>query len=434
MNSYCRYMMPGLFLLFSVGSKSQHNTPLPYPCDTLDSEAYEFLHLSENRITDPDHTLLSFYRSLSELEREGTPLSDTVAPPVVSLLHIGDSHIQAGFLTNEIRKTLQQRFGNAGRGLIVPYKLARTNEPRDYRIISNETWTNEKCIRNPMEQPAGIGGLSLSATAPRFSLLIRTYATDSCIDPRFNLIRVFRHEYAPELLEDEIYNTDTHCCEYELNPPFLSEIPLNQLTDSIVLTGETDSYYNRPVYYGFSLENGRPGILYHAAGINGACFAHFARQEGFIEQTSALAPRLIILSFGTNESAMNRFEPAVFYYQIDRLVSALRKANPGVPVLLVTPVENYRSSGRRGKKTYIPNKNIREAAAIIRRYATDHKLAYWDLHRVAGGPHGQSEWLIRGLFQKDRIHFTPEGYRLQGALFYQALMRDYYSYLYDHER
>lgn len=35
---------------------------------------------------------------------------------------------------------LQKTFGNAGRGLIVPLKLAKTNEPRDYSIISDIDW------------------------------------------------------------------------------------------------------------------------------------------------------------------------------------------------------------------------------------------------------------------------------------------------------
>lgn len=39
---------------------------------------------------------------------------------VVRVLHIGDSHIQAEFVTNELRRLLQQQYGNAGRGLVSP--------------------------------------------------------------------------------------------------------------------------------------------------------------------------------------------------------------------------------------------------------------------------------------------------------------------------
>ena len=61
-------------------------------------------------------------------------------PRIVSMVHIGDSHVQAGFLTEAVRLPLQRRFGDAGRGLVVPLKLARTNEPHDYSVVADGAW------------------------------------------------------------------------------------------------------------------------------------------------------------------------------------------------------------------------------------------------------------------------------------------------------
>ena len=71
--------------------------------------------------------------------------TDTV-PRVVAMVHIGDSHVQAGFLTEAVRLPLQRRFGDAGRGLVVPLKLAKTNEPRDYSVVADGSWNFSRCV------------------------------------------------------------------------------------------------------------------------------------------------------------------------------------------------------------------------------------------------------------------------------------------------
>ena len=68
--------------------------------------------------------------------------SDTAV--VVSILHLGDSHIQAGFFSGAVRDSLQAVFGDAGRGLVAPLKLLGTNEPPDYTITSPNSWYGAK--------------------------------------------------------------------------------------------------------------------------------------------------------------------------------------------------------------------------------------------------------------------------------------------------
>mgnify|MGYP006210915005 CR=1 FL=1 len=61
----------------------------------------------------------------------------------INIVHIGDSHIQADLMTNFIRKKLQEEFGNAGRGFIFPYSLARTNGSYNERFKSNRKYVVE---------------------------------------------------------------------------------------------------------------------------------------------------------------------------------------------------------------------------------------------------------------------------------------------------
>ena len=46
------------------------------------------------------------------------------------VVQIGDSHIQPDIMTAQVRNSMQDKWGNGGRGLIPAFNLAKTNEPR----------------------------------------------------------------------------------------------------------------------------------------------------------------------------------------------------------------------------------------------------------------------------------------------------------------
>lgn len=80
-------------------------------------------------------------------------------------------------------------------------------------------------------------------------------------------------------------------------------IPLRETVTSVTLrSATTDTAYARQVYYGFSLENGNRGILFHSMGINGNTFTAMNRNPQIVRQAVPLQPELIILSLGTNDS------------------------------------------------------------------------------------------------------------------------------------
>ena len=75
---------------------------------------------------------------------------------VITIVQLGDSHIQAGHYSGRMMRLLQQQFGNAGRGWIAPFKLSKTNEPDDYFISSvAKEWIAGRCIQNNRKCPIG---------------------------------------------------------------------------------------------------------------------------------------------------------------------------------------------------------------------------------------------------------------------------------------
>ena len=92
--------------------------------------------------------LQSFFSGL-DLLRAG---EDTV----LTIVHLGDSHIQAGYYSGKMMRLMQAEFGNAGRGWVAPFKLGRLNEPDDYFITSTvREWRLGRCTQARKRCPIG---------------------------------------------------------------------------------------------------------------------------------------------------------------------------------------------------------------------------------------------------------------------------------------
>ena len=379
---------------------------------------YSFVKESLNHIHDKNGTMDSIFEMLYLLKVN----PDSLKNPL-SIVHIGDSHIQAGFLTGSVMRNMQKQFGNAGRGLVVPLRLAKTNAPRDYQISSENTWMGGRLIQRKNTLPIGVGGIALATENSKidFTLKLRQKEQD---DYAFNKITIFSDSLSPKLtVGRQNFSMLDPLKEY----PFAYTLELNEKTDSIRLKANSGSN-GKSTYYGFSLENGKPGILYHSIGINGAHYLDY-QKEGVLNQIRALKPNLIILSMGTNEAFGRNFNNAEFRNQIDGVVRKVREANPDAVLLLTTPAECYIRRRVNNKTVYSPNSKVARVRSVLIDYAKSKGLAYWDLFEVTGGAGSCKNWYANKLMAKDRIHFTENGYQLQGELLFNGFITEYNEYL-----
>ena len=170
-------------------------------------------------------------------------------------------------------------------------------------------------------------------------------------------------------------------------------------------------------------------LTYMDMGINGAFCVTFTRPVR-VADIAALHPDLVILSFGTNESHNRRYNSKLHYQQMDELVRMLRDSLSGVPMLMTTPPGSYESfRQRRRRRTYKINPRTSVAVQTIRRFADANGLAVWDMYDVFGGVRRAClNWQEAKLMRPDHVHYLPEGYVLQGEMFYQALLKAYNDY------
>ena len=170
-------------------------------------------------------------------------------------------------------------------------------------------------------------------------------------------------------------------------------------------------------------------LTYTDMGINGAFCVTFTRPVR-VADIAALHPDLVILSFGTNESHNRRYNSKLHYQQMDELVCMLRDSLSGVPMLMTTRPGSYESfRQRRRRRTYKINPRTSVAVQTIRRFADANGLAVWDMYDVFGGVRRAClNWQEAKLMRPDHVHYLPEGYVLQGEMFYQALLKAYNDY------
>ena len=338
----------------------------------------------------------------------------------LSVLHIGDSHIQGGMLSEALRQTLQSKYGNGGRGLIAPLKLAGTNQPADYSFTSaNRAWKATKLTSNKRREGASLTGISVAFASPALSLNIGVNNIDDSFSSFTLLHAPAKGNISANSTEMSITKTGNDSLSYATTftlPSACQQLPLYNLSGISEL-------------WGAILHNNRSGVVLHSIGNNGACYQHYNQLDSFASRTTLFAPDLIIISLGTNEAFGNCKDTNAIKNEIHRLVSALQESNPETAILLTTPMEcdrrqRTRRSRRRRRTVFTTNTNCLTVRNIIMQYGAENSIAVWDLYTVAGGKGSAAKWVANSLLAKrDHVHCSAEGYRLQGKLLAEALIQ-----------
>lgn len=351
----------------------------------------------------------------------------------ISIIHLGDSHVQAGYFTEAMRIPLQEAWGNAGRGLITPLKISKTNEPSDYRITTPGKWQFNRCLPGKyFSKSVGAGGILIEPVGKSMDLTFETMSRRG-EDVRFNKLRLFHAdtERFPLLqVADEPEGL-------AITSPYGGETcySWDTLVNNVRLKGHNNG--RRPAdaaIYGASLENGNNGIIVHTIGCNGATFDCYNLIDDYGKKLAALTPQLVIISMGTNESVSPTISSVKLTRQIDLLIQSIKEECPDVLFLLTTPADNkLRKTKKRRKRRrttyYVENKNIALVAETIKEYGEKNNIAVWDWYTIAGGEGSCEKWIKEEGMRNDHIHYTAKGYSIQGNLLYKSLMNAYEQHI-----
>lgn len=343
----------------------------------------------------------------------------------VSVVQIGDSHIQPDIVTARLRQRMQTRYGDGGRGCVGAYRLAGTNAPDNYELRASVHAARRSRLggHRPFDVMPGLTGVAAAFDSSHVDIDI----TDKS-GSRFSHVTVLHSA-------DSGYKTakmgDNVVFGREVTP-WATAYDLPAAADYVFMQMAAGG-----ALYGAVLTNDNAGVVVSSIGNNGATYGMYLEIDNFGEQLKALSPDLVIVSLGTNEAVG---VGGGVKQNIDQLVKRIKRSNPGTEILLTTPMEFHRRYSRvvskrvkvRRKRyktvrqrvsSYAPAAGLGSVRNAILEYGRENKVAVWDFYTVAGGQGAAQHWLANGLMKSgDHVHCTESGYELQGMLLSDALM------------
>lgn len=378
---------------------------LPYPGLSMDTIFYDFVAYEKNKIHF-DSGLLHFFQQLKILEQGSIQQ--------VRIAHIGDSHVQADFFPGKLRCLFQNRFGNAGRGLVFPYQQAGTHSPIDFKTESKAQFESKRSVFQKGGPSIGISGMSIKSKRPDFDLFFYLKERYGQLQG-FDQLSIFREPAAG--INWRLIANEKTLLPLSLSHNFQEVFHL----DEPVTSATIQAVGNKEVtIHGLLLENtSDKGILYNMMGVNGTTYYHFNRCEYLAPQLKALKPDLIILTLGTNEALHPGFSRVAFERESRNFLQKLKESCPQSSILITTLPDAWIKKRK-------PNPRTEAAREVLIGMARDFRAGYWDLFEIMGGAGSMQPWVEAQLGYVDYIHFTQAGYELQADLLFTALMNEYH--------
>ncbi len=324
----------------------------------------------------------------------------------LKVLHLGDSHVQIGHFSGEIKRLL----GVKTEGIQFPYSLAKSVDGRVLKSKSMGRWEGTSILKPSTGWNIGLAGYVVST---RDSAAQITFTLKDSL-ATLNQIRVWTNSdscamipnVGPEfILEKRGYQGKVAYWDFK------SYTNVSQFT-----LGLQKSASNQDVFtlHGVEILSTEARTDYLDLGVTGAQFTHLKfRGNLVLDQIEILKPDLIICSFGTNEAYNVTWNPAIYRQVLIEFMQDVKAKSPETLFLFTSPPDT-----RAQKRT---PKFQQEVIRVL----AELPASYYDLNQVMGGFGSNQEWVKNGCFLKDQLHLTKEGYQLQAKLFVLALFKSW---------
>ena len=373
-------------------------------------------------------------------------LQDHSRQAPVTILHLGDSHIASDSLTREIRRLLQHRFGEAGRGMMQPFGAVPYQQADGIAFSVKGSWSFANSLK-VHSGPFGVAGAR--ATSSSADAVMSLTAQERPFDWASVTVLTGPGQGKLKIVVDEQETT-------------VDLAATRQESQTVRLGVRGSRLTVRPVggdpvtILGWSVGSASPGVRYVSLGIPGARASTTSAWDPALvaADVRSIAPDLIVLGYGTNEAFDDGLAAADYRRTVVRLIGWLKAAAPRASLVIITPPDVARQSrgalaganpcGFRLDGTPYGSDRIRlqwqrlrtrweapRSLWLVRQTLEDvarrSGAFVWDWSQAMGGPCSIDEWVQArpGLAGPDHVHQTQRGYDRSSRSFYDALMADY---------
>jgi len=376
------------------------------PADSEPFQKYNYLNSQQNALQFfSPQGINTFYRAWQKTDKER-----------LTVLLLGDSHLQTGHYPEQLSRRLQKMHGAAGFGLFFPNTAVQTYAPIGYSCTHKGKWQAQRSIGLKRTLPLGLRGMTCRTEEVGAGF---EFEFKNDLPKDYTTLKIYcRHSPNSFDLLIKIGDVRINVPINELRPEsgYVSvETPHLRLGKISVETVRNNPQENQFELYGFSLETDEnKGVLLHNAGVGAAQYNSILYQSLFEEQAATVAPQLVVIDFGTNDYLYDDEIKPELRGEMIKVIQTVRNSCPDATILLTS-----------AQDLYWKGKNCRagaEFADLVYNLAKEYDCAYYDWFRVSGGLTALNEWRADDLAQKDMVHLTPAGYRLKADLMYEAIL------------
>jgi len=336
----------------------------------------------------------------------------------VNVVALGNSLVASDHVTDVVRARLVERFGDGGRGFLLPERLGPAGRRVRTGTASSE-WTVHTFAQKPADRPVfGFTGSS-HESKKKGDRVTWTLAGA-------NLARLFwlDHEDAqPFVVEVDGQVLARVTPERAFADQTLDlEIPEGGQRLSVVADGKG------VVLFGVALTKDAPGISWDTIGVPASESAMYAAaDEGiFTRQLMAREPDAVVVMMGGNEIRSLAFKwttPDEVRRDYGALLDRVRRAAPDAACLAIAPIDAAKATAAGAELT--TRKEVEIVVEIEREVAREKGCAFFDLWHAMGGPGSLSRFHDASLVHEDLVHPKGKGGDVLGQLIARALFDAY---------
>lgn len=353
---------------------------------------------------------------------------------------LGNSLIASDHVTDVVRARLVERFGDAGRGFLLPERLSKVAGRRVRTGEGTPGW-----IIQALNQDAPVDGKKLgpfgftgsfheSSTAGERT----TWRTDGATRARLFYLE---HAGQPALrleAKTSARGEASVIARVEALPAGTAgvssggkdeilDVDLPEGTRELVLVAEGKGAQ----VFGVALERDDRGVVVDTIGVPAASarlYVESADEEMFVHQLALREPSLLVYMLGGNEVRSLSFgtlDVPGFEAALTALVERGKKATPQASCLIVAPIDAVKATAAGAELT--TRKEIYDVIAVQKAVAKKQGCAHFDLFAAMGGAGSLSRFKDKGFLSDDLVHPTWRGGDVLGQLFADALLSSYAS-------
>jgi lysophospholipase L1-like esterase len=369
------------------------------------------------------------------------------------ILQIGDSHTSADFLSGELRRKLQQRYGNGGVGYITAGKPHIGVRSATLKVGVSSGWTYHAIQKSDNVAEFWLSGFNAVTSVAGEAL---TFTSESPVSFDSIEIETLRQPGGGsiDIVIDGSVKSTFDLDAKKAEPVVLRFKPDGTETDNVRQV-EIKTRTSGPVAIAsIGIYNKRSGLSYNNIGYPGATVDLVNKFDKTLmaDDLRRLNPQIVVISFGTNEASKPNLDLANYEQNYEKVVGKIKAALPAAEIVLIGPPDGAErgphcsgkpppdsachparsaslaapapGSGSSHECDWHTLPKLEGIRGVERKIAERHGFTYWNWASIMPAECGSHQWALATppLMARDHIHFTVSGYNKSAEQFLETLI------------